>query len=95
MWMRLCLVVVLLLGASRAGAQSADNVLVVINEKSADSIKVGEYYANARTIAADHVVRIQTSTEESISLDQYLRPAMRLGRLPDLIWIMVVRAGPG
>jgi uncharacterized protein (TIGR03790 family) len=73
MWMRLCLVVVLLLGASRAGAQSADNVLVVINEKSADSIKVGEYYANARTIAADHVVRIQTSTEESISLDQYLR----------------------
>ena len=70
---RLWLIALLLLVASRAGAQSADNVLVVINEKSEASVKVGEYYANARVIAADHVVRIKTATEESVSLDQYLR----------------------
>ena len=69
----LTLTALLLLAASRAAAQSADNVLVVINEKSDASVKVGEHYIAARSIADDHVVRLQTAVEESVSFDQYVR----------------------
>ncbi len=50
-----------------AAAQSAENVLVVINEQSADSLRVGEHYARARALAAANVVRIKAPTTEGIS----------------------------
>ena len=49
-----------LLVASSAHAQTADNVLVVINENSPASVEIAEYYANARSIGPDNVARINT-----------------------------------
>lgn len=63
----------LLQTAAAAFAQTGENVLVVINENSPASITVGEYYAKARNIAADQVVRIRTSTEETVSPADYAR----------------------
>ena len=50
-----------------AEAQSGDNVLVVINEKSAASKQVGEYYVRKRAVPDSNVVRISTTEDEMIS----------------------------
>jgi uncharacterized protein (TIGR03790 family) len=55
----------------RVFAQTADNVLVVINDASPASVQVGEYYAHKRAIAQDHVVRLKTVTTETIPRAQY------------------------
>ncbi len=52
--------------ASRASAQTAQNVLVVINEESADSRSVGEYYVQKRQIPAENVVRLQLPVTDEI-----------------------------
>ena len=57
---------VLCVAASAARAQSAENVAVVINEASAESRQIGEYYIKARGIPAANVIRLKTSTEETI-----------------------------
>lgn len=49
-----------------AHAQTSDNVLVVVNENSPASIEIGQYYTAARSIPADHVVRIKTAPVETI-----------------------------
>ena len=54
-------------------AQTGANVLVVVNASQADSIRVGEYYATARSVPAKNVVRINAGTSESVSREQYER----------------------
>jgi uncharacterized protein (TIGR03790 family) len=49
-----------------ARAQTAENVAVVINEASAESKQIGEYYIKARGIPAANVIRLQTTTDEAI-----------------------------
>lgn len=56
-----------------AGAQSGDNVLVVINAASPQSVKIGEYYAERRSVAPDHLVRLDTPTAEGITRTDYER----------------------
>lgn len=56
---------------SRAFAQTADNVLVVINDASPASVQIGEYYARKRAIAPDHIVRISTATTDTIARADY------------------------
>lgn len=65
----LALAAALLLAAiapATASAQSAQNVLLVINEQSPDSIRVGDHYVRARSIPASNIVRIKTAAIESI-----------------------------
>jgi uncharacterized protein (TIGR03790 family) len=57
----------------QAFAQSADNVVVVINDASPVSVQVGEYYARKRAIAEDHVVRLKTATTEGIARLDYVK----------------------
>jgi len=52
-------------------AQTAANVAVVINENSAVSQRVGEYYIRQRAIPASNVIRLRTSQEETIDRIQY------------------------
>jgi uncharacterized protein (TIGR03790 family) len=52
--------------AAPAGAQTAENVAVVINEASPESKQIGEYYIKARGIPAANVIRLQTSTDETV-----------------------------
>jgi uncharacterized protein (TIGR03790 family) len=59
---RLPLLVMLaaLLGASPVGAQSGNNALVVVNETLPESVRIGESYAQARSVPSAQILRIQT-----------------------------------
>jgi uncharacterized protein (TIGR03790 family) len=54
--------------AALAHAQSAENVAVVINEASADSRRIGEYYVQKRGVPATNVIRIRTAAEEQVEV---------------------------
>ncbi len=56
---------------SPAHAQSAENVAVVINENSALSMLIGDYYIRKRSIPASNVIRIRTRTDETIEREIY------------------------
>ena len=49
-----------------AAAQTAGNVVVVINETSPVSVKIGEYYIAKRGIPAQNVVRLRATAEDEI-----------------------------
>ena len=70
-WKAQLLTVLILVAPVAAVAQTSDNVLVVINESSPASIQVGEYYARARRIATDHIVRIKVSPSEAVQRGAY------------------------
>jgi uncharacterized protein (TIGR03790 family) len=55
-----------------ARAQSAENVAVVINDASPESKQIGEYYIKARGIPAANVIRLQTTTDETIQPAAFL-----------------------
>ena len=50
-----------------AAAQSGENVLVVINESSQASVRIGEYYARKRGIPQDNVLRVTAAVKDEIS----------------------------
>ena len=58
--------------AGPARAQTAENVAVVINDASPDSKRIGEYYVKARGIPAANVIRLQTTTDETIQPAAFL-----------------------
>lgn len=64
----------LLLAASAAAyAGGADNVLVVVNDSSARSRTVGEYYVERRAIPLEHVCHLRVTTDETVPRDVYDR----------------------
>ena len=72
--MRLLIVCALLLAtATPAGAQSAENVAVVINDASPASRRIGDYYVRIRKIPATNVIRLETSVDEQITAPEYAR----------------------
>jgi uncharacterized protein (TIGR03790 family) len=52
--------------APPAFAQSAANVLLVVNEASADSVSIADYYARARGVPADQVLRLKLDVADEI-----------------------------
>ena len=62
---------ILLSIASLASAQTAANVLVVVNESSEDSVKIGEHYAKARAIPSAQVLRIKLPVGDVIARARY------------------------
>jgi uncharacterized protein (TIGR03790 family) len=86
--------------AGPAQAQTPDNVAVVINENSAASQLVGEYYVRKRRIPAANVVRIRVATDETIDRASYDRDierpvaeALSRGSLQDRILYIVLTKG--
>jgi len=99
---RVCAVVLLgVLGAARTVmGQTGDNVAVVINEESPDSVKIGEYYVKARGIPASNVIRLKTTTEDSIQPADFARTiqapitaALLKGNLFDRVLYIVLTKG--
>jgi len=80
--------------------QTADNVLVVINQASPLSRSIGEYYVARRHIPAANVCAIDASVEEEISRDEYdqriaarIAQFLRAGRLQEKILYIVTTSG--
>jgi uncharacterized protein (TIGR03790 family) len=67
------LIVTSSIGNKCAEAQSAANVLLVVNSTSAASETVAKYYAEHRGVPQDNVCSITTATTESIDRDVYVR----------------------
>lgn len=98
-----CLCLGLLLapaGAAAARAQSPDNVAVVVNDTSATSRRIGEYYARVRGIPPNNVIHIRAAADEIIERDAYVATieepvanALRRGALQDRILYIVLTKG--
>ena len=69
--------------SSPAAAQSSANVLLVVNESSPDSIRVGDHYARVRAIPANQIVRLKTTATETIARAEYERSI----ELPIIQWL--------
>jgi uncharacterized protein (TIGR03790 family) len=64
-------VLTVLLLARTVAAQTADNILLVINDSSPASLQLGEYYATKRSIASDHIVHIKTAVADLVARADY------------------------
>jgi len=57
---------------SKAGkARGPDNVLVVVNSASAESVEIGNYYARKRLIGAKFICKIKCPTDEKVGDDVF------------------------
>jgi uncharacterized protein (TIGR03790 family) len=90
----------LTVGPVAAAAQSAENVAVIINERSEDSRRIGEHYIRVRAIPPSNVIRIQTVTDEAVEravfVNTILRPigaTLLRERLQDRILYIVLTKG--
>ena len=95
--MALALVVII---PSAVGAQSAENVAVVINDNSPDSQRIGEHYARTRSLPASNVLRIRVSTDETVergvyvsSIEAPIAPFIRNAGLHDRVLYLVLTKG--
>ncbi|MGJ8638981.1 MAG: TIGR03790 family protein [Opitutaceae bacterium] len=72
----------------------AARVIIVVNSNEPSSLSIGEYYAEARGIPKENIVELSTSTDETISLRQYVDTVYNplLGKLIDLGWVEGVRS---
>jgi uncharacterized protein (TIGR03790 family) len=68
----LTLALILVPGA-RLFAQSAQNILLILNETSPVSLDVGQYYAEKRGIPPDNILRLRAPADESIDRALYSR----------------------
>jgi uncharacterized protein (TIGR03790 family) len=69
----LAVLAIVLLGAAPAFAQTGANVAVVVNDDSADSVRIGEHYARVRQVPPDNIIRLKLTPEETISRASYAR----------------------
>lgn len=53
--------------------QSAENVLLVLNETSQVSLEIGQYYAEKRGMPADNILRLSTGSADEIARAAYER----------------------
>lgn len=81
-------------------AQSAANVAVVINDASPASERIGLYYADRREIPDANVIRIRTSTRETIdrrtyaaTIEQPIAAALARQGLQDRVLYLVLTKG--
>jgi uncharacterized protein (TIGR03790 family) len=86
--------------AAAAQAQSGENVVVVINDASAGSRRIGEYYASKRGLPAANIIHINTTQDEEIDRRTYatavewpIRLRISQQRLHDRILYIVLTKG--
>ena len=77
------LVVTSSIGNKCAEAQSAANVLLVVNSSSAASGTISRYYAEHRGVPQDNICSITTAATESIAREAYMR------QIEQPIWLCI------
>jgi uncharacterized protein (TIGR03790 family) len=93
-------VLILTAGAQPLAAQTAENVLVVINNDSEISRKIGEYYAGRREVPGANLCRIAVTDREEISwqvyrsdVEQAVAGCLKSGGLKEKILYIVTTKG--
>jgi uncharacterized protein (TIGR03790 family) len=82
--------------------QSAENVAVVVNDNSAESRRIAEHYAQTRGLPQSNVLRIQTSSDDAIERDAYVktieqplgRAISRAGLQDRLLYLVLTKGVP-
>ena len=64
-------IVLAVISAPPAFAQTAENVMIVINEASPDSVQIGEHYVAKRKIPAENIVRLRTVLTDDVDRAAY------------------------
>jgi uncharacterized protein (TIGR03790 family) len=79
---------------------TADQVMIVANQRSPISEKIAEYYQSARSIPENHLARIRTDPAEEIDRETFRREIAQpiaahllQHRLPDQILVIVLTKG--
>jgi uncharacterized protein (TIGR03790 family) len=97
---RLVLAIAVFGTARPAAAQSGANVLVIVNDASEASRRIGDYYTQKRVIPPANVIHVRAATTEEISRATYIttieRPiiaALSRGNLQDRILYIVLTKG--
>jgi uncharacterized protein (TIGR03790 family) len=93
-------ILLLLWFASALFGQSPDSVLIVINQSSPLSRKIGEYYADRRHIPATNICRLNAPVDEEISRSDFddrlarpIRDFLRGHNLTEKVLYIVTTAG--
>jgi uncharacterized protein (TIGR03790 family) len=80
--------------------QPPDSVLIVVNQSSALSRKIGEYYAERRRVPAVNICRLQATTDEEVSRSDFdgqishpVRDYLSAQNLTEKILYIVTTAG--
>lgn len=73
-----------LLVAATLGGQIPESVLIVVNEASAASREVGDYYRRARSIPPANVCGVRTETNETIRRPAYLALEQAIAKCLDV-----------
>jgi uncharacterized protein (TIGR03790 family) len=89
------------LAVPRLGStQTAENVAVIINTNSAESQRIADHYVRVRGLPESNVIRIQTSTNDAIERDAYVKTieqpiglAIRRAGLQDRLLYLVLTKG--
>jgi uncharacterized protein (TIGR03790 family) len=86
--------------ARTLSAQTPDSVLIVVNQSSPLSRKIGEYYAERRHVPAVNICRLTSTTDEEISRDDFnnqialpIQNYLRAHNLTEQILYIVTTAG--
>ena len=77
----LAVALLLLVGASETRAQTAENVLVVINALSQASGEIADYYARARAIPGAQVLRLPLPDNDELPRNDYVNKIERRARI--------------
>ena len=59
--------------ATRVAAQDASNVLLIVNEASADSVRIAEHYAKRRSIPSGNILRLRAPIGDEIDRRDFER----------------------
>ena len=65
------LLILLLTGKNTQGATEYDDVAIVININSSQSVAIGEYFKNARSLPPSNIIYVNTSTAEEIDSAEF------------------------
>ncbi|MDM7995791.1 MAG: TIGR03790 family protein [Acidobacteriota bacterium] len=76
-------ILLILIVAAPLFAQTADNVLLIINDANPASSDVGNYYAQKRGVPPSNILRIKTSADDNITRDEFERQI----ELPIRLWL--------
>jgi uncharacterized protein (TIGR03790 family) len=68
---------IILVSVSTLSLADSNNVLIIVNDASPDSIEVGKYYQKKRNIPESNICHINTNSKSSISLKKYLEEVLK------------------
>src|SRR5262249_12817689 len=62
-----------MISSQQSLAQGPENVLLIVNETSAASVEIGDYYAAKRSIPRENILRLRPNAGETIERADYER----------------------